>query len=189
MLQNPKRTRAAARNSISRASTISAEEHQLTLTEDDFLIIQRKMDKIDQRLDGLYKNWQTEYKDAVMPEVCEEIRKFYKPYLEKYESKYRILYQILQQANKSTGKTSLFSAQEPIPRMTPSLAALEDTQALRQKEWQRGEPGEDIPRQYSSISGYLIPTSPRHEDMRMDLTLNVTPEGCLGDLPAAVGCM
>ena len=23
--------------------------------------------------------------------------------------------------------------------------------------------------------------------MRMDLALNVTPEGCLGDLPAAVG--
>ena len=114
MLQNLERTRAAARNSISRASTISAEECQLTLTEDDFLIIQRKMDKIDQRLDELYKNWQAEYKDAVTSEDCEEIRKFYKPYLEKYESKYRILYQILQQANKSTGQTSSFSTQEPI---------------------------------------------------------------------------
>ena len=29
--------------------------------------------------------------------------------------------------------------------------------------------------------------SPRYEDMRMDLTLNVTPEGSLDDLPAAVG--
>ena len=83
MLQNLDRTRAAVRNSISRASTISAEEHQLTLTEDDFLVMQRKMDKIDQRLDELYRNWQTEYKDAVTSEDCEEIRKFYKPYLEK----------------------------------------------------------------------------------------------------------
>ena len=71
MLQNLERTRAAVRNSISRASTISAKECQLTLTEDDFLIIQRKMDKIDKRLDDLYKNWQAEYKDAVMTEDCE----------------------------------------------------------------------------------------------------------------------
>ena len=47
MLQNLQRTRVAVRNSISRSSTISAREHQLTLTEDDFLVIQRKMDKID----------------------------------------------------------------------------------------------------------------------------------------------
>ena len=73
MLQNLERTRAAVGNSISRASTISAKEHQLTLTEDDFLIIQRKMDKIDQRLDKLYKNLQAEYKDAVTSEDCEEI--------------------------------------------------------------------------------------------------------------------
>ena len=46
-----------------------------------------------------------------------------------------------------------------------------------------------MPRQYSSSSGHLTPTSPRHEDMRLDLTLNVTPEGSLGDLPAAVGGM
>ena len=66
-----------------------------------------------------------------MSEDCEEIRKFYKPYLEKYESKYRILYQILQQGNKSTGQTSSFSAQEPISGITPSLAVLDDAQALR----------------------------------------------------------
>ena len=40
MLQNLERTRAAMRSSISKASTISDEEHQLTLTEDDFLVIQ-----------------------------------------------------------------------------------------------------------------------------------------------------
>ena len=28
---------------------------------------------------------------------------------------------------------------------------------------------------------------PKHEDMRMDSTLNVTPEGSLSDLPAVVG--
>ena len=33
----------------------------------------------------------------------------------------------------------------------------------------------------------MTPTTPRHEDMRLDLTLNVTPEGSLVDLPAAVG--
>ena len=31
-----------------------------------------------------------------------------------------------------------------------------------------------------------MPTTPRHEDMRLDLSLNVTPEGSLGDLPSAV---
>ena len=32
-----------------------------------------------------------------------------------------------------------------------------------------------------------MPTTPRHEDMRLDPSLNVTPEGSLGDLLAAVG--
>ena len=32
-----------------------------------------------------------------------------------------------------------------------------------------------------------MPTTPRHEDMRLDPSLNVTPEGPLGDLLAAVG--
>ena len=40
MLQNLERTRAAVRSSFSKASTISDEEHQLTLTEDDFLVIE-----------------------------------------------------------------------------------------------------------------------------------------------------
>ena len=97
MAQSLEKTRAIVRNSVSRASTISAEECQLTLMEDDFMVIQRKMDKIDQRLDELYKNWHAEYRDAVSAEDCEEIRKFCKPYLEKYESKYKILYHLLQQ--------------------------------------------------------------------------------------------
>ena len=62
MLHNVERTRTVVRNSISRASTILAEEHQFALTESDFLVIKGKMDKIDQRLDGLYQNWQAECK-------------------------------------------------------------------------------------------------------------------------------
>ena len=145
------------------------------------------MDKIDQRLDELYKNWQAEYKDAVMSEECKEIRRFYKPYLEKYESKYRILYQMLQQATKPVGQASLLSTQEPTSGITPSLATLDDALALRRKEWKRGEPGKDMPRQYCTVSGHLMLTPPKHEDMRMDSTLDVTPEGSLSDLPAAVG--
>ena len=64
---------------------------------------------------------------------------------------------------------------------------LDDAPVLRQKEWRRGEPGEDILQQYSTISGHPTPTPPRNEDMRMDSTLNVTPEGSLCDLPAAMG--
>ena len=85
------------------------------------------MDKINQRLDELYKNWNAEYRDAVPSEDCEEMKKFYKPYLEKYESKYRILYHLLQQ-------TSSFSMQEPTSWITPSLAALDDAQTLRWRE-------------------------------------------------------
>ena len=139
------------------------------------------MDKIDQRLTDLYRNWQAEYKDAMTLEECEEIGRFYKPYLEKYELKYRILYQMLQQANKPIGQTSLLSTQESISGITPSLAALDDAQALRRKEWKRGEPGEDMTRQYSTVSGHLIQTPPKHEDMRMDSTLNVTLDGSLSN--------
>ena len=67
------------------------------------------------------------------------------------------------------------------------MATLDDAQALRRKEWKRGEPGENMPRQYSPVSGHLMPTPPKHEDMRMDSTLDVTPKGSLSDLPAAVG--
>ena len=104
------RTRAAVRSSIIKAATISDEEcHQLALMEDDFLAIQWKMDKIDQKLADLYGNWQAEYRNAVTSEDCEEVKRFYKPYLEKYESKYRILYQMLQQANRQMGQAAILS--------------------------------------------------------------------------------
>ena len=52
MVQNLEKTRVMVRNSVSRASTISAEEHPLTLTKDDFLAIQRKWIK-------LVRDWMT----------------------------------------------------------------------------------------------------------------------------------
>ena len=56
MAHNIERTKDMVRNSISRASTISAEERQLALTEEDFSVIKKKMDQVDQKLDNLYKN-------------------------------------------------------------------------------------------------------------------------------------
>ena len=44
-----------------------------------------------------------------------------------------------------------------------------------------------MPSHYSTVSGHLTPTQARHEDMRMDSMLNVTPEGSLSDLPVVVG--
>ena len=179
MAQNMEKTRNVVRNSISRVSAISAEEQQMALTEKEFSMIKRKMDKIDCRLDELYRNWHTEDGNANTMEECEEIKRFYKPYLEKYESKYRVLYHLLQQP-------SLISTHEDASGMTPSLATLDDAPSLKQKEWIRSEPGEDAPCQYSSIGGCLMPTTPRREDMRIEPSLNMTPEGSLADIPTAV---
>ena len=73
--------------------------------------------------------------------------------------------------------------------MTPSLAALDDAPALKQKEWSRGEPGEDTSQMFTTIGGHLTPTAPVYGDMRTDVMLNVTTEEPLSDLPAAVGGM
>ena len=67
-------------------------------------------------------------------------------------------------------QAGLLSVQETTSEITPSLAALDDAQPLRRREWRRGEPGKDTPRQYSTICRHLTPTQPRHEDMRMDST-------------------
>ena len=178
-------TKPRGTSSISKASTISDEEHCLALIENDFLTIQWKIDRIDQKLTNLHGNWQAEYRSAITSEDCEEVKRFYTPYLEKYESKYRILYQMLQQANRQISQDGVLSAEEPTLQITPSVAALDDVQALRRREWRRGEPSEDIPRQYSTMCGHLTPAQLKHEDLRMDSTLNVTPEGSLSDLPAA----
>ena len=79
MSQNLEKVREVARGTFSRDSTISAEDHQMALSETDFINIKEKMNKIDQRIDGLYQNWQVEYKEAVATEQCEEIQRFYEP--------------------------------------------------------------------------------------------------------------
>ena len=177
--QNTEKTRNMVRSSISQASTISAEERQMALTEKEFFMIKKKMDKIDHRLDELYKNWHAEYGNANTIEECEEIKRLYKPYLEKYESKYRVLYHMLQQP-------SLIPTHESALGITPSLAALDDATSLKQRKWICSEPGEDIPHQYTSIEGCLTPNMPRGENMRLEPSLNVTPEGSLTDIPTVV---
>ena len=54
----------------------------MALTEKEFSVIKKKMDKIDQRSGDLYKIWHVEYGNANTLEECEEIKRFYKPYLE-----------------------------------------------------------------------------------------------------------
>ena len=151
----------------------------MALTEKEFSMIKKKMDKVDHRLDELYKNWHGEYGNANTMEEWEEIKRFYKPYLEKYESKYRVLYHMLQQP-------SLIPTHEIASGITPSLAALDDATSLKQREWIRGEPGEDVPLQYTTIEGHLTPITPRGEDMRLEPSLNVAPEGSLTDIPTVV---
>ena len=171
MSQNLERVREVARHTLSRASTISAEEHQMKLSETDFINIKEKMNKIDQRIDGLYQNWQAEYKEAITTEQCEEIQRFYEPYVMKYETKYKILYQILQQA--ISDKSRVPSSRVSSRGLTPSLMALEDASTLKKKEWNRGKPGEDTHQMYTTIGGSLTPTAPVYDDMRTNLTLNV----------------
>ena len=151
----------------------------MALTEKEFSMIRKKMDKIDQCLNEMYRNWHAEYGNANSMEECDEIRNFYKPYLDKYESKYKVLYQLLQQP-------SLIPAHDDASGITPSLVALDDATSLKQREWIRSELGEDIPRQYSSIEGCLTPHKPRSEDMRIEESLNITPEGSLIDIPTVV---
>ena len=118
----------------------------MALTEKEFSMIKKKMDKIDHRLNELYKNWHVEYGNANTTEECEEVKNFYKPYLEKYESKYRVLYHMLQQP-------SLIPTHDSTSGITPSLAALDDATSLKKREWICSKPGEDSPCQYSSIEG------------------------------------
>ena len=113
----------------------------MTLSETDFINIKEKVNKIDHRIDGLYQNWQAEYKEAITTDQCEEIQKFYEPYVLKYETKYKVLYQILKQHMKE--KTKAPSSKVSSIGLTPSLVALEDASSLKRREWNRGEPGED----------------------------------------------
>ena len=177
--QKMEKARDVIQRSMSRASTISAKERQMDLTEKDFVIIKQKMDKIDHRLHDMYKNWHAEYGNATTLEECEEIKNIYKLYLDKYESKYRLLYHLLQQPG-------MIPTSEGASGITPSLAALDDATTLKQKEWIRSEPREDLPRQYTNIEGRLTPYMPQSEDMKLEPTLHVTPEGSLVDIPTVL---
>ena len=59
------KTRDVVQRSMSRASTISAEEKHMALMEKEFSMIKQKMDKIDHRLHELYKNWHAEYGNTI----------------------------------------------------------------------------------------------------------------------------
>ena len=91
---------------------------------------------------------------------------------------------MLRQASQE--QTRVPSLQILMSGMTPSLASLDDAHALKQKEWSRGEPGEDTSWMFTSIGGHLTPTAPVYGDMRADVTLNVTTEEPPSDLPAAM---
>ena len=58
MSQNLEKVREIVGGTLSRVSTISAEEDQMAPMEADFIAIKEKMNKMGQRLDGLYQNWQ-----------------------------------------------------------------------------------------------------------------------------------
>ena len=137
------------------------------------------MDKIDVRLNEIYQNWHAEYGSATTNEECEEIKNFYKPYMDKYETKFKILYQMLQHPRA-------ILTHDDASGITPSLAALDDANTLKQREWARSTQREDAPKQYSDIEGHLTSRTPRSEDMRLEQSLTVTPEGPLNTVPAAV---
>ena len=68
---------------------------------------------------------------------------------------------MLQQMTRQRDLATMPSTYKQTFDFTPSLAALNDTQALMKKEWNRNEPGEEIPRQYSTPDGHLTSTQPR----------------------------
>ena len=185
MSRNIENVREITRNTFSRASTISVEEHRMALTAADFRNIKEKMNKIDQRIDGLYQNWQAEYKEAMTSEQCEDIQRFYEPYVRKYETKYKILYQTLRQAIDE-GKR-IPSTRVSAPELTPSLVALEDASTLKGKEGNRGKSHIEIPHMYSTRDGRLTPTAPAYVDIRIETSLSMTPEESSEGSSAAVG--
>ena len=138
MTSNLEKVRAIARESISRASTISVEERQMALSETDFQHIKDKMNKIDQKIKGLHQNWQAEHREAITYEQCDAIRKFYERHVQKYETKYKILYRMLQQAldrlkTPSSGVSVSASPRVSASELTPSLVALDDAATAEKK--------------------------------------------------------
>ena len=192
MTSNLEKDRSIARESLSRAFTISVEERQMALSETDFLHIKDKMNKIDQKIKGLHQNWQAEHREAITYEQRDAIRKFYEPHVQKYETKCKILYQMLQQAlERLKTPSSRVSASTP-PRgpaseLTPSLVALDDAATLKRKECEKDKLAIEKPHVLSTKEGRLTPTAPTYEDMRIETSLSMTPEDSLEGLSAAVG--
>ena len=184
MTSNLEKVRAIARESLSRASTISVEERQMALSETDFLHIKEKMNKIDKKIKGLYLNWQAEHKEAITCEQCDAIQIFYEPHVKKYETKYKILYQTLQQA---INRSKIASSRVSSPELTPSLVALEDATTLKRKEWERDKLDIEKPHMFSTKEGRLTPTVPAYEDMRTATPFHVTKVESQEGLSAAVG--
>ena len=184
MTSRLEKVRAITRETFSRASTISVEEGRMALTRTDFRTIKEKMNKIDQRLNRLYQNWQAEYKEAMTSEQCEDIQRFYEPHVWKYETKYKILYQTLKQAIHEGRRAS--SSKDSASELTPSLVALEDASTLKGKEWERGKPDTEKPQIPPRKNGRLTPTVPTYEDIRMKTSLSVTPVDSLEDYSATV---
>ena len=172
MTRNLEKVRAIARESLSRASSISVKEHQTALTKTEVRYIEEKINKIDQKLEGLYKNWQAEYKEAMTLEQCEDIHRFYEPHVQKYEMKYKMLCQALKQVSGERKRDP--SPRGSAPELTPSLATLEDTSTLKDKEWNRGKSHVETPHRYSTREGRLTPIPPVYDDMRTATPFHVT---------------
>ena len=68
---------------------------------------------------------------------------------------------MLQQMTRPIDLATIPSTYEQTSDFTPSLAVLDDAQALMKKEWNRNESSEEIPRQYSTPHGHLTLTQPR----------------------------
>ena len=84
---------------------------------------------------------------------------------------------MLQQMTRQAYLPDMPSTHKQTSDFTPSLAAVDNAQALMKKEWNRNEPDEEIPRQYSTPCGHLTSTQPRQDYMGMDSTLNITLRG------------
>ena len=169
MSRNLESVREVARNTFSRASTISVEGHRMALTKTDFRNIKEKMNKIDERLDGLYQNWQAEYKEVMTSEQGEDIQRFMNLMSGNMKLSTKLVYQMLKQAIDERKRAS--SPRVSASELTPSLVALEDVSTLKGKEWNRGKPHLETPHMYSTRDGRLTPTAPTYEDMRIETSL------------------
>ena len=192
MTRKLENVRAIARESLSRASTVSVEERQMALSRTDILHIKDKMNKLDQKIKGLHQNWQAEYREAVTSEQCDAIQKFYEPHVQKYELKCKVLYDMLQKTvNRSKIPSSRVSVSTPprvtTPELTPSLAGLEDATTLKEKVEERSMA--DVKRQqiHPRSDEELIPTAPTHRNIGMETSFSRMMEDSSSGLSAAVG--